>query len=67
MYDFPRPLLEPPLYLLKNAGVSKGFGRILGLAEFCREKGEEREFEMRVENNAKILKLSWLKAKILNK
>ncbi|WP_440955415.1 AAA domain-containing protein [Methanosarcina sp. Mfa9] len=57
----PRPLLEPPLDLLKNAGASKGLGHMLELVEFCREKGEVEEFEVELEQG--VCRLTGIRAK----
>ncbi|MFZ2500180.1 AAA domain-containing protein [Methanosarcina sp.] len=42
----PRPLLEPPLEILHNKKAAEGLNHMLNLVEFCRENGEEREFEV---------------------
>ncbi|HII01280.1 TPA: AAA family ATPase, partial [Methanosarcinaceae archaeon] len=57
----PRPLLEPPLDLLKNAGASKGLGHMLELVEFCRERGEVEEFEVELEQG--VCRLTGIRAK----
>jgi len=57
----PRPLLEPPLDLLKNAGASKGLGHMLELVEFCREKGEVEEFEVELEQG--VCRLTGIRAR----
>jgi DNA replication ATP-dependent helicase Dna2 len=44
----PRPLLEPPLEILHNKKAAEGLNHMLNLVEFCRENGEEREFEVKL-------------------
>ena len=44
----PRPLLEPPLEILQNKKAAEGLNHMLNLVEFCRENGEEREFEVKL-------------------
>ncbi|MGB9929838.1 MAG: AAA domain-containing protein [Methanosarcina sp.] len=42
----PRPLLEPPLEILQKKKAAEGFNHMLNLVEFCKQNGEEREFEV---------------------
>lgn len=63
----PRPLLEPPMEILQNKKAAEGFNHMLELVEFCRGEGEEREFEVEMENYGGKVKLSGVRLKILVK
>ena len=60
----PRPLLEPPLEILQNKRASEGLNHMLNLVEFCKQNGEEREFEVKLSYGVYRLKgirteISW--------
>lgn len=46
MVFLPRPLLEPPLELVRSEAAETGLGHMLDLQEFCRVHGEERAFDL---------------------
>ena len=57
----PRPLLEPPMEILQNKKAAEGFNHMLELVEFCRREGEERGFEVEMENYGEKVKLSGIR------
>lgn len=61
----PRPLLEPPLEILQNKKAADGFNHMLNLVEFCKQNGEEREFE--VELDYGVCRLTGVRVKNLAK
>ncbi len=61
----PRPLLEPPLEILQNKKAADGFNHMLNLVDFCKQNGEEREFE--IELSYGVCRLTGIRVKNLLK
>ncbi|MDM8537348.1 AAA domain-containing protein [Desulfobacterales bacterium HSG17] len=53
----PRPLLEPSFDLLQNEKAIKGLGHMHSLIDFCRNFGQEKEFDLDFLNSSGSLRV----------